>query len=142
MRRSLSGGWITPQLPVNVFLITCFYWKPRFPELRARPDWARPVSTEPNAVQEYDYHAGPTAATLGTTRTCVSDLGVCPVLSWQREAVPWPVECVRCHPGDSYYDWAGLVSGSPFLWDQHPEKGHMFVPGSSELSQACWKMII
>lgn len=36
MRLSLSGGCTMPKLPVNVFLITCFYWKPQFPVLPPR----------------------------------------------------------------------------------------------------------
>lgn len=65
MRLSLSGGCIMPKLPVNVFLITCFYWKPQFPVLPPHlwvwPDWA------PTSVHRAKRHPRPPCRSIITT---------------------------------------------------------------------------
>lgn len=65
MRLSLSGGCITPKLLVNVFLITCFYWKPQFPVLPPHlwvwPDWA------PTSVHRAKRHPCPPRRSIITT---------------------------------------------------------------------------
>lgn len=94
-------GCITPKLTVNVFLITCFYWKPWFPVLPPRllvwPDWAltsihRAAMPAPPTAQQCHYHAGyglwQTTVTLGMTWTRLSDLCVWPALPWQQLAIP------------------------------------------------------
>ena len=62
---SLPAGCITPELPVNVFLITCFYWKPRFPvlppHLWVRPDWA------PTSVHRAERQPRPLRRSIITT---------------------------------------------------------------------------
>ena len=86
---SPPDGSIMPELPVNVFLITCFYWKPQFPVLPLRL-WVRarlgsdqrPQSWTPAlpTAQEYYYHASPslwqTTVALGMAQTRLSDLCV------------------------------------------------------------------
>lgn len=83
---SLPDGCIMPELPVNVFLITCFYWKPQFPVLPPHLwVWARLGSNQRSqsqtpatpTAQEYYYRAGTdlwqTTVMLGMTRTRLSD---------------------------------------------------------------------